>query len=74
MSFGYRGVRDGGICKLLVDPIEKVWHDAKMEEYHSSFVETISKPIMELVIDFMHAGEGSIEGYQDKFLPERILS
>jgi hypothetical protein len=45
-----RGVQDGSFYSLLVDPIEKVWQDAMIEECSSGFVEIVSKPIMESMV------------------------
>lgn len=52
--------------------VEQVWQETMMEECPSSFVETISKPIMTSAIDSMHAIDGSIEEYQGMFVVERL--
>ena len=38
-------------------------------ECPSSFVETVSEPTMESMIDSMHAVDGNIEEFQDMFVP-----
>jgi hypothetical protein len=65
-----RGVRDGGLYRLLVDLVEQGCQEATLEEYHSSLVEIISKHILEPRIYSMIVADGSIEEYQNMFVDE----
>jgi hypothetical protein len=72
-----RGVLDGGLYKLLVDPVVLVHSTRKLDEPSSleevygkhvwwDAMELCSQPIVELVMDFKHAVDGSSEEDNDK--------
>jgi hypothetical protein len=65
-------VQEGGLYRLLVNPVEQVWRNAMMEEGFSNLEGRVIKLIVESWFDSLIAIDGSMEVYQDEIVTKGL--